>query len=97
MPVRTNLSQLGAYLVLGPLTETEEAAVWALAGALAGLTGAAADIAGHATGQLLAEQENELRSRPVLAQRVGPGQIAIVPNPLNPSTPQPYHPPAPRP
>jgi len=81
----------------GELDEVEKALAKTFLSALTAHIGLDADIERRARQRLLAEQEDEKRARPVLAQRTADGQVAIVPNLLNPGTPMPFHPPAARP
>lgn len=78
----------------GKLSEAEQLIAGQITRTACALTGVTGDIEAEARRQLLAEQEAEERSKPLrLAQSGGGSGLVAGPNPLNPSRPQPFHPP----
>ncbi len=60
---------------------------------LAGLAGVDAELRAEGRAALEAELADKTRA-PAFLQSLGNGQVAAVPNPLHPSTPQLFHPPS---
>ncbi len=86
----------GLRLILsGGLDDVELAMAGQAARLICAATGVTADIENDVRQRVAAEQEQEVRDRPITLRGLTDGRVVAHANPLNPATPQPFHPPGP--
>jgi hypothetical protein len=90
----TITSGIVRLLLAGKLDEVEQVIAGQIGKMICAMTGASDDIVSEARRELLAEQERDASDRPVWLKPLGDGRVRVMPNPLNPATPQPYRAPA---
>jgi hypothetical protein len=82
-------------LLRGELDPVELVIAGVIGRQICAVTGATEGIVAEARADLLREQDADKRDKPVHLRALGNGNVAVTPNLLNPSTPMPFHPPAP--